>query len=202
MKLNLPNRITVIRMLSIPIFSLFISADLFGGGNNCQLWSRIISALLFIAASLTDMLDGKIARKRGLVTDFGKFLDPLADKFLIFSAMFAICVSPYIFPDGYLLSADAMKQIFFWCSVLVIFRELAVTSMRLVVASSGVVVAASWIAKIKTVSQMVCISVIIIEPIILPFARGVASIICMLVMVFFTLKSGYDYLKTYWKYLN
>lgn len=189
-------------MLSIPVFSLFISVDLFGGADNCQLWSRIVAALLFIAASFTDMLDGRIARSRGLVTDFGKFLDPLADKFLIFSAMFAICVSPYIFPAEYLLSSDIMKQIFFWCSVLVIFRELAVTSMRLVVASTGVVVAASWIAKIKTISQMICISVVILEPIILPFARGVASIFCMLIMVFFTLKSGYDYLKIYWKYLN
>lgn len=199
-KLNLPNTITIIRICMIPLFMLFIAYDFFGG--EIQLLSRVIAAAVFIVASLTDMLDGKIARKRGLVTDFGKFLDPLADKFLIFGAMTAVIFSDYIFPDTYILSADVMRSVFFWAATLVIFRELAVTSIRLVVAKTGVVIAASGIAKVKTTFQMICVSVVILEPVLLPFCRGVASLVLIALMLFFTLVSGVDYIKNYWKYLD
>ena len=105
----------------------------------------LVGAFLFIAASLTDMLDGKIARKHNLVTDFGKFLDPLADKTLVIGALLA-CSIAYCDKIGWALG---------WVTFIVIFREFAVTSMRLVVVNtSGIVVAASMLGKIKTVSQM------------------------------------------------
>lgn len=199
-KLNLPNAITILRICMIPVFMLFMVYDFFGGEG--QAVTRIVAAVLFITAALTDMLDGKIARKRGLVTDFGKFLDPLADKFMIFGAMISVLFSEYMFPDWYVVSADVMSNIFFWCAALVIFRELAVTSIRLVVAKTGVVIAASGIAKVKTTFQMICISVVILEPVVLPFCKGVASLVLMVAMLFFTLVSGVDYIKKYWKYLD
>lgn len=199
-KLNLPNAITILRICMIPVFMLFMVYDFFGGEQ--QLISRIIAAAVFIIAALTDMLDGKIARKRGLVTDFGKFLDPLADKFMIFGAMIAVLFSDYMFADWQILSPEIMSNIFFWCAATVIFRELAVTSIRLVVAKTGVVIAASNIAKVKTTFQMICISVIILEPVILPFCQGFASLVLMALMLCFTVISGVDYIAKYWKYLD
>lgn len=199
-KLNLPNAITILRICMIPVFMLFMVYDFFGDEH--QLTARIIAASVFIIAALTDMLDGKIARKRGLVTDFGKFLDPLADKFMIFGAMIAVLFSDYMFVDWPILSVKLMSNIFFWCASIVIFRELAVTSIRLVVAKTGVVIAASNIAKIKTTFQMICISAIILEPVILPFCQGFVSLILMAVMVCFTVISGVDYIAKYWKYLD
>lgn len=199
-KLNLPNAITILRICMIPVFMLFMVYDFFGGEH--RLTARVIAASVFIIAALTDMLDGKIARKRGLVTDFGKFLDPLADKFMIFGAMIAVLFSNYMFVDWPILSAEIMSNIFFWCASIVIFRELAVTSIRLVVAKTGVVIAASNIAKVKTTFQMICISVIILEPVILPFCQGFASLVLMAIMVCFTVISGIDYIAKYWKYLD
>ncbi len=199
-KLNLPNAITILRICMIPVFMLFMVYDFFGGER--QFASRIIAATLFIVAALTDMLDGKIARKRGLVTDFGKFLDPLADKFMIFGAMIAVLFSDYIFVDWQILSSEIMGNIFFWCAAIVIFRELAVTSIRLVVAKTGIVIAASKIAKVKTTFQMICISVIVLEPVVLPFCRGFASLVLMAAMLCFTVISGVDYIAKYWKYLD
>jgi len=200
-KLNVPNTLTLARIVLIPIFVLFIAYDFFNGADNEYVVSRLIVTLIFGIACITDLLDGKIARKKGLVTDFGKFLDPLADKFLIFSALIAICFSDYVFPDTYLLSKTMMSSLFFWTSVLIMFRELSVTSMRLVVAKTGVVIAASWIAKVKTTFQMIGILVIVLEP-LLPFTHGVLSLLMMAVMLYFTIRSGIDYIKTYWKYLD
>lgn len=201
MSLNIPNRLTLLRIVMIPFFMLFIVYPFFGQDN--VLVSRIISGVLFITAAVTDFLDGHIARKHNIVTDFGKFMDPLADKFLIFGALFAICVSEFIFPADWIFSPETMRQIFFWTSIIVIFRELAVTSMRLVVVkAAGTVVAASSLGKIKTNTQIICVSMVILEPVLFPFANGVLSLITIFFMLLFTVWSGANYLVTYWKHLD
>ncbi|PKM62356.1 MAG: CDP-diacylglycerol--glycerol-3-phosphate 3-phosphatidyltransferase [Firmicutes bacterium HGW-Firmicutes-21] len=201
MSLNIPNRLTLMRIIMIPFFMVFIIYPFFGKED--FVISRLLAGFLFIAAALTDFLDGYIARKKNLITDFGKFMDPLADKFLIFGALFAVCFSDYIFPEGGFLSPDIFRHIFFWISVIVIFRELAVTSMRLVVIkAAGTVVAASILGKIKTTTQIVCVSVIILEPIIYFISKGVLSLAAMVIMLFFTVWSGANYLITYWNHLD
>lgn len=205
--MNLPNKLTLTRIIAIPFFVFFlVYDDCFGLITNPNI-SRIIAAVLFILASVTDFLDGYLARSRNLITDFGKFMDPLADKFLILGAMFAICFSDYIFDyqEGFLvfITSDVISHLFFWAAIVVVFRELAVTSMRLVVAnSSGAVVAASWLGKIKTVTQIIAVCAVMLEPIILPFCHGWVTLLSTITMMFFTIVSGVDYIKTYWKFIN
>lgn len=201
MKLNIPNRLTLLRIIMIPFFMVFIVYPFFGYEN--IVYSRIVAGVLFIAAAVTDFLDGYIARKKQLITDFGKFMDPLADKFLIFGALFAICVSEFIFPEDWIIAPSVMRRIFFWVSTVVIFRELAVTSMRLVVVKeAGTVVAASKLGKIKTNTQIICVAIIILEPVLFPVTYGVLSLISMALMLLFTVWSGINYLITYWKHLD
>ena len=202
--MNLPNKLTLGRILIIPFFVFFLVYNFFEDANI----SRMIAAALFIVASFTDFLDGYLARSRNLITDFGKFMDPLADKFLILGAMFAICFSDYIFDYadvGFetLISVEYIRQLFFWAAIVVVFRELAVTSMRLVVVkSSGAVIAASSLGKIKTVTQIFSITVVILEPVIFSFCYGFLSLISIIAMLFFTVLSGISYIKTYWKFIN
>ena len=134
--MNLPNKLTVARMIATPIF-LFVMLCGFE-------WSVFVAMLIFIAASLTDMFDGKIARKHGLVTDFGKFLDPLADKMLTTSAFIGF-LKWHICPG--------ME----WILFIILFREFMVTSLRLVAVNNGVVIAANIWGKFKTALQMVAI---------------------------------------------
>ena len=194
-KMNLPNKLTIFRILMVPVFIVFFAVPIPGMSETLM---RIITAVIFALTSLTDMVDGKIARKYGLVTDFGKFMDPLADKFLVFAALLGILTND-AFGD--------LKTVFVWASALVIFRELAVTSIRLVAAGkSGLVIAASWLGKIKTVTQMTCIVVVLLEPVVLPFSifseKHLLSYITIAAMSIKTLWSGIDYLKTYWKFLD
>ncbi len=202
--MNLPNKLTLGRIVTIPFFVFFLTYNLFDDPNI----SRIISATLFIAASFTDFLDGYLARSRNLITDFGKFMDPLADKFLILGAMFAICFSDYVFDYSVVgfettLSSDIIRQLFFWTAIVVVFRELAVTSMRLVVVkSSGAVIAASSLGKIKTVTQIVAVSAVILEPVVFPFFYGWLTFISTVAMLFFTILSGVNYIKSYWKFID
>lgn len=189
MKLNLPNRLTLLRCLLVPVFLLTITLP-----RDTAL-ACLISAAVFGAASFTDMLDGKIARRRGLITDFGKFMDPLADKLMVFGALL-----------GILYRFEEIRFVFIWVAFIVIFRELAVTSMRLVVAGkSGEVIAAKWIGKVKTVTQIAAILVILLEP-ALPrieaLPNRLLSYIAMAVMTLMTVWSGIDYLKSYWMYIK
>lgn len=191
-KMNIPNKLTIFRIIMVPVFLLFLAAPIPLSDSSI----RIITACLFAVTALTDMIDGKIARKYNLITDFGKFMDPLADKFLVFSAML-----------GILVRFDYLKNIFVWAAAIVIFRELAVTSIRLVAAGkSGLVIAASWLGKIKTTTQMVCIVVVLLEPVVLPWRifreMHILSYITIAAMTIMTLWSGIDYLKTYWKFLD
>lgn len=202
--MNLPNKITVARIFMIPFFVFFLVYDIFDD----PIISRVVSASLFIIASITDFVDGHIARKRGLITDFGKFMDPLADKFLILGAMFAMCFSDYVFDYAAVgfttaVSAEIVRHLFFWTAIIVVFRELAVTSMRLVVAkSSGAVIAASMLGKIKTTTQIIGVAVVILEPVIFRFTQGWFSVVSLAAMLVFTVLSGVNYIKTYWKFIN
>ncbi len=197
-KLNLPNKLTVLRFCLVPVFMVFMMLPI----NDTV--SRIVSAFLFIVTALTDMLDGKIARKHNLITDFGKFMDPLADKFMVFGAMLAILAKYH--------ENDAFRVTFMVAASIVILRELAVTSIRLVANSaSGVVIAASMLGKIKTVTQIVCISTVLLEPVVMGFVFGLfgaeynylfLSYLTMAAMTVMTLWSGIDYIKAYWGYLD
>lgn len=196
MKMNLPNKLTLLRLCLVPIFVVIMMVS-------SALWASIVGLVLFIGASLTDMLDGKIARKYNLVTDFGKFMDPLADKFMVIGAMFVI-----LYRSLTLYQAELFANVFFWAFLIVIFRELAVTSMRLVVSgSSGIVVAANMLGKIKTCTQIACVICCIAEPVIyeqLGMATDLlpVSLATSALMLIFTLWSGINYIAAYWKYLG
>ena len=191
--LNLPNTLSLIRCLLVPVFvaTLLFMRDM-------GIIGIIIPAIVYIITGLTDMLDGKIARKYNLVTDFGKFIDPLADKFMVISSMIAILVWMILRED------TTLALVFVWVVLIILLCELGVTSLRLVVAGkSGIVVAASMLGKIKTVSQMVGTVVLIVEPIIPFFSENhILSYVMMVIMAFTTLFSGIDYLKAYMPYID
>ena len=140
--MNLPNKLTVLRVIMVPFFVLFMLTDL---GGEAGKW---IALVIFCLASLTDMLDGKIARARNLVTNFGKFMDPLADKLLVCSAM--ICLVP-------------TGQLPAWVVIVIIAREFIISGFRLVASDSVIVIAASYWGKFKTVSQMLMVIVLIAD---------------------------------------
>ena len=191
--MNIPNTLSIIRVCLVPIF---VATLIFM--RNIEVWGVVVPAVVYILTALTDMLDGKIARKYNLVTDFGKFIDPLADKFMVLSSMIAILV--WMMLRGNV----TLALVFVWVVLIILLRELGVTSLRLVVAGkSGIVVAASMLGKIKTVSQMVGTVVLIVEP-VLPFFSGnhVLSYVVMAIMAFTTLFSGLDYLKAYLPYID
>ena len=191
--LNVPNTLSLIRCLLVPVF---VVALLFM--RDISIWGFIVPTVIYILTGLTDMLDGKIARKYNLITDFGKFIDPLADKFMVISSQIAILV-------WMLLRGDVtLALVFVWVVLIILLRELGVTSLRLVVAgNSGIVVAASMLGKIKTVSQMAGTVVILLEPMIPFFSENhVLSYVVMAVMAFTTIFSGLDYLKAYLPYID
>lgn len=195
MKMNLPNQLTMARMIMVPFLMVFITFD-FGLG----IWSRLIAAAFFGLASLTDFVDGYLARKYNLVTNFGKFMDPLADKLMVFVALISLC-----YVTGRDEGASLYGVLLLTATVIVIFRELAVTSMRMVVTNTdGIVIAANWLGKVKTCTQILFILTAIIEPMFsYVFLGGHAvSYITMAAMTLMTLWSGMNYLKAYWKYIN
>jgi CDP-diacylglycerol--glycerol-3-phosphate 3-phosphatidyltransferase len=138
--MNLPNKLTMFRVILIPFFVFFLLAPYFEGYGN------YIALAIFIIASLTDMLDGKIARKYHLVTNFGKFMDPLADKLLVCSAL--IC----------LVDLDMLPS---WIVIIIIAREFIISGFRLIASDNGIVIAASYWGKFKTVFQMLMVIVLI-----------------------------------------
>ena len=135
--MNLPNKLTVLRVILVPVFVAFMLCTPWLG-----LAGKIVSLIVFVVASLTDMLDGKIARKYNLVTNFGKFMDPLADKLLVVSAL--VCFI-------------ALDRIPAWIVIIIISREFIISGFRLVAAESGIVIAASWWGKWKTAVTMITI---------------------------------------------
>ena len=131
--MNLPNKLTILRVIMIPFFVFFL---LSGVGGSASKW---IALVIFAAASITDTLDGYIARRDNLITDFGKFMDPLADKLLVCSAM--ICMIP-------------LGKLQAWFVIVIIAREFIISGFRLVAADNDIVIAASYWGKFNTVSQM------------------------------------------------
>lgn len=188
--MNLPNKLSLMRVIMVPIFMLFIVLP---DSVLPDAWSRIFGAAIFILTAFTDMLDGMIARKCNMITDFGKFIDPLADKFMIFGAMLAI-----------IYKYEYIRPVFIWVALIVIFRELAITSMRLLVSNnSGVVVAAAWLGKIKTVTQIIFVVIVLLEPVIIAnYNNYILTYITMALMTVTTVWSGISYLKSYWKFLD
>ena len=140
--MNLPNKLTILRVILIPFFVVFMLFDITGAADK---W---IALVIFCVASLTDMLDGKIARKYNLVTNFGKFMDPLADKLLVCTAL--ICLT-------------SMNRLNVIVVLVIISREFIISGFRLVASDNGIVIAASYWGKFKTVSQMALIIVLIMD---------------------------------------
>lgn len=181
-KMNLPNKLTVIRICMIPLFIVVVNEGFDWGmlsiaGTLVPL-NQLIGMLIFAVASLTDWLDGKIARSRGLVTNFGKFADPLADKMLVMTA-FIILVG-----QGKVAS---------WIVAIIVCRELAVTGLRLLLVEDGEVMAAAWPGKVKTATQMLAIILLMInnapfEALGFPLAQ-----ILLYICLIFTVYSGVDY---------
>lgn len=169
--MNLPNKLTILRVIMIPFFVFFMLAPYFEGYGN------YIAVVLFILASLTDMLDGKIARKYNLVTNFGKFMDPLADKLLVCSAM--IC----LIDKGLLAS---------WIVIIIIAREFIISGFRLIASDNGIVIAASYWGKFKTVFQMLMVIVLILD-IQMPFFE-ILGVILTYAALILTIISLIDYI--------
>lgn len=194
--MNLSNKLTILRIFLVPIFMVCLVLPKITNEAVPMVPMYIISAFVFLAASVTDFIDGKIARKYNLVTNFGKFMDPLADKFMVIGALL---VSVYVF--------DNLR---FWLvvtAIVTVFRELAVTSIRLIaVNADNVVIAAAMPGKIKTFAQCIFVELVILEPVIFSkvefFAKYTPlTYICMAVTVFFTIYSGAQYFKAYGKYI-
>ncbi len=172
--MNLPNKLTLFRIVLIPFFIAFSLTP----GTVCQ-W---IALVLFVVASLTDLLDGKIARKYNLITDFGKFMDPLADKLLV-------CAGLTLLVDQSMMSV--------WALFLIVVREFIVTGLRLIASGKGVVIAAGKSGKAKTMLQMIVLVWALIPlPLGLDYRIGLVSIMDILVflMVLITIISGLEYI--------
>ena len=169
--MNLPNKLTMLRVILVPVFMVFAALGRIGTAEYDPVM-HLLAGVVFAAASFTDFLDGYLARKYHLVTDFGKFMDPLADKCLVTAAM---------------LWFVEIGQMPAWALLVVIIREFGVSGLRMVAADKGRVIAAGWSGKVKTASTMVCI-VLMFLPI--PAELNLA---CVAVIVFTTIYSGVEY---------
>ncbi len=165
--MNLPNKLTIARFVAVPFFIILYVFEFY-------LWAFILFAL----ASLTDMLDGKIARKYNLVTNFGKIMDPLADKVLVYSA-FCLMIPEYV--PG-------------WMLIIILAREFTVSGMRTVAASEGIVIAAGMSGKIKTVLQMIAVCLLLLVPVFVDFAPlEISAKIFLWASLVMTVYSGGEY---------
>lgn len=177
--MNLPNKLTIFRViLIVPFVVVLLGGEAGWFGDNSLLYGGIALAI-FIVASLTDLIDGKIARKYNLVTDFGKFMDPLADKLLVSAAMIALV---------------EMGRIPVWVVIVIISREFIISGFRLVASDNGVVIAASYWGKFKTTFQMVMVCLMLLD-LSEKFAwYGVLTNIIMWIALILTVVSLVDYL--------
>lgn len=195
--MNFPNKLTLLRVLMIPVYLVVMLAVPWPVGP-------LVGAAIYALASATDAIDGYLARKNNQVTDFGKFLDPLADKMLVITALVVLQYMEMIHPV---------------ITVIIITRELMVTSIRLIAASSvGKVIAAGWWGKAKTVTQMIATLLLMVEPVLLgrweyelglpiltgstPETTAVLGTLMLYVATLLTLISGAEYLIKNWKYLD
>ena len=172
--MNLPNKLTLTRIVLVPVFMIFVSLtslDAVANGTFQPLY-YLLAGIVFAAASFTDFLDGHLARKWNMVTDFGKFADPLADKMLVTAAM---------------LWFVEIGQMPAWALLIVIVREFAVSGLRMIASDKGRVIAAGWSGKVKTAATMVCV-VLMFLPI-----PPVVNTLCVWVITLTTLYSGVEY---------
>ncbi|MBR2445012.1 MAG: CDP-alcohol phosphatidyltransferase family protein [Clostridia bacterium] len=217
MKLNVPNMLTMLRIILIPVFvacMIYIENPVACG---------IVSAIIFAVTAFTDFLDGYIARKYNQITDFGKFMDAVADKLMVFSALLALTAKfaiagqktldvGFSLGNGVTVTTNVVAEVMFhvllWSSIIVFLRELGVTSIRLVCAKTDVgVIPANFFGKAKTVCQIAAVIVILIEFAINEGQRDfttyyIASYILIALMLFMTVASGLNYLKIYGKHIN
>ncbi|MCT0949938.1 CDP-diacylglycerol--glycerol-3-phosphate 3-phosphatidyltransferase [Weissella confusa] len=181
--MNLPNKLTVFRMILIPVFMLVLALPLDWGtlqvAGAVLPVTHLVAAIIFIVASLTDLADGKIARKYKLVTNFGKFADPLADKLLVMTALI------FFVQFGWVPA---------WIVAIIVIRELAITGLRtLIVENNGKVLAAAMPGKIKTASQMVAISFFLLHDIVFAMFNIPFAMIMIWIALLATIYSGIDY---------
>lgn len=174
--MNLPNKLTLLRVAMIPVFVVLALMNPF--------WAQIAAAVVFGLASFTDYLDGHIARKRNIVTNFGKFMDPIADKLLVMAALVV------------LVGQGRMPS---WVCIVLLAREFAISGFRLVAVTTGNIIAAGPLGKIKTVTQMIAVLMLIVfVPLsgapILGNAGVIAANVMMYISLFFTVWSGTDYI--------
>lgn len=170
--MNLANKITIVRILMIPIFIVILLSGLIAPPL-----SRYIALIIFIIASLTDALDGYIARSRNMITNLGKFMDPLADKMLVISAMIALV---------------QLGNLQAWIVIVIVAREFIVTGFRLIAASNNIIIAASWWGKLKTISQMLMV-ISLLANINEVIFIAINSLLIALATAF-TIISGVDYI--------
>ena len=184
--MNLPNKLTIFRVILIVPFVILLLGSANGWGWFTAIFGGImeyidyIAVAIFIIASFTDMLDGKIARKYNLVTNFGKFMDPLADKLLVCSAL--ICLVE-------------MGRLPAWIVIIIIAREFLISGFRLVATGKGVVIAASWLGKIKTITQAVALVLVMLSTPIRAWLGFQLDAIVVWISVFFTVISAVDYIR-------
>lgn len=185
--MNIPNKITLSRIFLIPIFIILLSVPFDFGkwdiGHAVLPVSHFVAALIFFIASGTDWLDGYYARKYNLVTNLGKFLDPLADKLLV-SAALILLVEIGLAPA--------------WIVIIIISREFAVTGLRLVAAGEGIVLAASNMGKLKTVTQILAISLLLLHNFPFSYMDFPFATITLYIAMIITVISGYDYFVKNW----
>ena len=174
--MNLPNKLTMLRVILVPVFMVFAAYSRYGTADFNPTFA-LIAGIIFAVASFTDFLDGYLARKNNLVTDFGKFADPLADKCLV---MAALC--------WFVETGDMMG----WVLAAVLLREFAVSGMRLIAVEKGRVIAAGWSGKVKTASTMVCICLILFG---IPHWL---NLVCQGVILVTTVYSGVEYFVKNW----
>lgn len=174
--MNLPNKLTILRTIMIPVFIVFLYIP------NWGMAGRIAAATVFILASITDFLDGKIARKYNLVTNFGKFMDPLADKLLVCSALIALV---------------DLNRIDAWIVIIIIAREFIISGFRLVASDNGVVIAASYWGKFKTTFQMIMIILLVLN-LDYPYSN-VVNLVFIYIALALTVISLIDYLAKNYK---
>ncbi len=197
MNKNVPNMLTILRAVLVPVFVVFTMYDIIPAP-----YRYLVCAIVFAITALTDMLDGKIARKYGLITNFGKFMDALADKFMVYSAYLVLVVI-----DG---GATLMSRLIVWLTVVIFLRDLAINGIRMLAASSTekVVVAAQWSGKVKTTMQSVSVVVILMERFFAQvifqdfFSMGILSYVSIVLTLAVTLWSGIDYVYSYRKFLK
>lgn len=188
MKWNLPNKLTMFRVFCIPAFavlfllSISYEKSLPEWTNFTINWYRIFAAIVFVVASITDYFDGKIAREQNLVTNFGKLMDPLADKMLVVTALMCLLYN---------------NEVNFICVLIVVLRELIISSIRLIALERGIVIAASYWGKLKTATQMIAIVLLLFDVCIIGFwpciiAEGlfyISTIFCVISLIDYIIKS-------------